>query len=65
MAFSKATAEAFEAKAKAEAEAMNAKILEQRNGIDKLKLELEDKCSEIDKLKLDLETVSASGMQEA
>ena len=43
---------------------MNAKIKEQRNEIDKLKLELEDKYSEIDKLKLEYETVRASGMQE-
>jgi|LauGreDrversion2_3_1035106.scaffolds.fasta_scaffold363618_1 hypothetical protein len=44
---------------------MNAKIKEQRNEIDKLKLELEDKYSEIDKLKLEYETVRASGIQEA
>jgi hypothetical protein len=44
---------------------MNAKIKEQRNEIDKVKLELEDKYSEIDKLKLEYETVRASGMQEA
>ena len=44
---------------------MNAKIKEQWNEIDKVKLELEDKYSEIDKLKLEYETVTASGMQEA
>ena len=44
---------------------MNAKIKEQRNEIDKLKLELEDRYSKIDKLKLEYETVRASGMQEA
>jgi len=44
---------------------MNAKILEQKSEIDKLTLELEDKCSEIDNLKLELETVRVSGMQEA
>ena len=44
---------------------MNAKIKEQRNEIDEVKLELEDKYSEIDKLKLEYETVRASGMQEA
>jgi hypothetical protein len=44
---------------------MNARIKEQRNEIDKMKLELEDKYSEIDKLKLEYETVRASGMQEA
>ena len=44
---------------------MNARIKEQRNEIDKLKLELEDKYSEIDKLKLEHETVRASGMQKA
>jgi hypothetical protein len=44
---------------------MNAKIKEQKNEIDKLKLELEDKYSEIDKLKLEHETVRASGMQKA
>ena len=44
---------------------MNAKIKEQNNEIDNLKLELEDKYSEIDKLKLEYETVRASGMQEA
>ena len=44
---------------------MNAKIKEQRNEIDKVKLELEDNYSEIDKLKLEYETVRASGMQEA
>ena len=45
--------------------AMNAKIKEQNNEIDNLKLKLEDKYSEIDKLKLEYETVRASGMQEA
>jgi hypothetical protein len=44
---------------------MNAKILEQKNEIDKLTLELEDKSSEIDHLKLESETVRVSGMQEA
>jgi hypothetical protein len=61
----KATVKDFEEKAKAEAEAMNAKIKEQKNEIDNLKLELEDKYNEIDKLKLEYETVRASGMQEA
>ena len=41
---------------------MNAKRKEQRNEIENLKLELEDKYSEIDKLKLEYETVSASGI---
>ena len=62
---SKVTAEACEQKAKVDAEAMNAKIKELRNEIDKLELELEDKYSEIDKLKLEYETVRASGMREA
>ncbi len=60
----KATAKDFEEKVKAEAEAMNARIKEQKNEIDNLKLELEDTYSEIDKLKLEYETVRASGMQE-